>query len=366
MSLFNGGIMKMNIRLSALSVVLLAFQFSGTPAMADIGITLNAAEIGVAKFHRKDNQVHVYGDDNAWKPFIAPVQDSLPTPMVIQNAGELNYTILFSTLDELLDSMTKLSASTSHKIKVLNINGHGIPGAMWFPPNADALAGDFCADWRNSANSPDQSNYDQYYSPVGKDEIMQIRQISDNPNVKYPCVSGLDEWKQESQKFAGIQGFFTADAQIHLASCVVGLGSVGEAFTQGLAQVLLTGATARVETSMAFGLGDWSMPEGMGFWDYQTDAQLDHDNQIYPVDHKDREIMQKGTVRAATLSNGAFVTGIIADQDFMFLDGRASGKLVFDSGQDRPFDFFVLPADQLSDTIRIPGTQVRLKALRVR
>ena len=37
----------------------------------------------------------------------------------------------------------------------------------------------------------------------------------------------------------------------------------------------------------------------MGFWDFQNDAQLAHDNSIYPVTRKDREIMQKGEGHSA-------------------------------------------------------------------
>ena len=95
-------------------------------------------------------------------------------------------------------------------------------------------------------------------------------------------------------KAAEFKSVLARDIQIHFLSCVVGLGSNGETFTRGIADLLLTaGGGGRVETSMNFGLGDWSMPEGMGFWDLQSDAQVDHDNSLYTKNHTDREIAQK-------------------------------------------------------------------------
>jgi hypothetical protein len=114
------------------------------------------------------------------------------------------------------------------------------------------------------------------------------------------------------------------DAQIHLASCVVGLGKMGQEFTQGLAELLLaSGGGGRVETSMDFGLGDWSMPEGMGFWDLQTDEQVNHDNELYVKDRKDAEIAQKGTIRVATADSAGFKSELLGGRDYMSLGFEA-------------------------------------------
>ena len=98
--------------------------------------------------------------------------------------------------------------------------------------------------------------------------------------------------------------FFASDAQLHLFSCIVGLGWAGKRFTYNLAGILFSGENSRVEAAMNFGLGDWSMPAGMGFWDYLSVDQLNRDNSKYPVDRNDRELMQKGQIRFVTKNAG--------------------------------------------------------------
>jgi hypothetical protein len=278
------------------SALILSGLVLAASAQASSGLVIHAAEVGIGKFHRYDNGVHVYGNENVWKAFIAPA-GTIQSPLVVHNADD-SYAIFFSTLEELLSSAITLSTQTGQKISVLNINAHGLPGAMWFPKDAAEMQGAGCKDWLKAANAPDQANYDQYYSPVSKTDIMGIRQFSnfpDSPLFKQPCTVGLEAWKEKVAKFAAIKTAFTADAQLHLLSCVVGLGNRGEAYTKGLAALLFTGDQALVRTSLNFGLGDWSMPEGMGFWDYLNDAQLEHDNQGYPVNRRDRDMMQKGS-----------------------------------------------------------------------
>src|ERR1035437_4280646 len=223
---------------------------------AEEGLTINAAEIGIGKFHRKDNSVHQYADDNAWKPYVLADNAGTKTPQTVENKNG-TYTIFFSNLDELMGAMEKLTADKGAKIKNFNMNAHGMPGHMWYPKNAKAQSGFGCMQWRQAASAEDQANYDQYYSPVSKSDIMQMRALSERTSVGLgvTCVSGLKEWQEIGAKHK-IQSLFTSDAQIHFMSCIVGLGRMGDEFTKGIAQLIISGDQGRVQSSLMFGLGD--------------------------------------------------------------------------------------------------------------
>ena len=328
----------------------------GTSVRAEEGITINAAEIGIGKFHRKDNAVHPYADDNAWKPYILGQNAGTKTPQIMGNKNG-SYTIFFSNLDELMGAMEQLTADKKLKIKNFNLNAHGMPGHMWYPKDAKTQSGFGCMQWRQAASAEDQANYDQYYGPISKSDVMQMRALSERTSIGLgiSCVSGLKEWQEMGAKHK-IQSLFTTDAQIHFMSCIVGLGRMGDEFTKGIAQLILSGDQGRVQSSLMFGLGDWSMSEGMGFWDYQNDAQLEHDNAIYPKDRTDREMMQKGSVRTAGILNGAIASGVMTSRDFMFPDGRDPGTL---STQRTSMDLEML--SPLPESVRIPGTNVRVQ-----
>jgi len=337
--------------ISLLIALILTSSILNSTARAEDGLTVHVAEIGIGKFHRMDNSIHTYADDNMWKPYVLADGASTKTPLLVQNKNG-SYTIFFSNLDELMGAMENLSATTHLKIKNFNMNAHGLPGHMWYPKDARTQGGFGCMQWRQAASAEDQSNYDQYYSPVEKSEIMQIRQLSNQSSLGLgvSCVSGLKEWSDLAAKHH-LKSIFTLDAQIHFMSCVVGLGKMGDEFTKGIAALLLSGDQGRVQTSTKFGLGDWSMPEGMGFWDYVTDDQLNHDNEIYPKDRTDRELMQKGSVRTAGLLNGKIGSNLIDNRDFIFSDGRDPGIITPGSEEEVLESTSVLPT-----SVRIPGT----------
>jgi len=322
----------------ALAMLLLgSASFASASSSADVsgaasgaGLVIHSMEMGVGKFHRYDNHVHPYGKDNAWAPYILP--DGAGTDkLIIRKNANGSYSIFFNTLEEMLGAVVQISNTTGQKVSVLNVHGHGLPGAMWFPPTAEALNGYGCSDWQTAASGSDQDNYNQYYSAVSVSEIQQIRDISDNPNVHMSCTTGVKEWQDAIGKNPGFKSVIADNAQLHFLSCVVGLGSQGDAFTQGIADLILPhGGTGRVETSMAFGLGDWSMTSGMGFWDYQSDEQINHDNSIYPVDHQDSEIAQKGSVRLADFSGGSLTSSRLDNRSVMALsfENEIRGKRV--------------------------------------
>jgi hypothetical protein len=330
-------------------------MFVGSMAVAAQGLVIHTTEFGVAKFHRYDNKVHAYDAANAWTPYILPANADTSHALIQKNADG-SFTVFYSHLDEMLSSVVQIANDQHQPVSVLNVHGHGMPGAMWFPKDQKTRDSLVCQDWVDAASGADLDNYNQYYSAVTADEVQQIRAISDQTNSHYPCTTGLREWQGAVQKNPAFKQALAPDAQIHFLSCVVGLGRAGEAFTTGIAQLLLTSGQGKVVTSTNFGLGDWSMPEGMGFWDYVTDSQLDHDNAIYPVDHKDREIMQKGTVRVSTFSNNAWTTTLVGDQSFMSLGfQQIRGPVVKEAVTLSPMAVSHAP-------VRIPGTNAYVQA----
>ena len=318
-------------------------------------LVIHAAEWGVGKFHRYDNHVHSYGA-SSWAPFILSDSAKTDQALTIKNTDG-SYTVFFSTLDELVESTIQISESEHAPVSVLNVHGHGLPGAMWFPKNTAALNGWSCAQWREAASGSDEDNYGQYYSAVSVNDIESIRSMSNNSNAHTPCTTGLAEWRAAAQSHSKLRSVFSSDAQVHFLSCVVGLGSVGEAFTKGIAELLLSGSTqGRVETSMAFGLGDWSMPEGMGFWDYQSVDQVNRDNEKYVSTKTDREIAQKGSIRLAAYSGNSWGTSQLANRDFMSLafESQILGDRVVESSKSVQ-NFTPAPK-----RVRVPGTNVYL------
>ena len=329
-------------------------------ALADASsrLVIHATEFGVGKFHRYDNSVHAYGANNAWSAFILPSGISSDKAYIQKNIDN-SFTVFFSTLEELISSIVQISKQENKQVSVLNLHGHGLPGRMWFPQNAQTMDSFLCSDWKNAASGDDVNNYNQYYSALSYDEIMQIRSMSNNPNVDFGCTTGLKEWQTSVSQSADFLKSLAQDLQIHFLSCVVGLGSLGEEFTKGLAQLLIPSGNGRVEASMDFGLGDWSMPNGMGFWDYQNQSQLDHDNSVYPVHHQDSEIAQKGTIRLASFKNGAWQSSLIGNQDFL--------QLIFEAALPTGPVFFELQKTKTSlpaaHQIRVPGTNSYVQVL---
>src|SRR5262249_36272586 len=119
---------------------------------------------------------------------------------------------------------------------------------------------------------------------------------------------------------------------------------------------LFSGRAGAVVTSENFGLGDWSLPGGMGFWGYQNDAQIDRDDALYTQDKKDAEIMQTCTIRVGTANGTSAFTGFTIQG---VTNGFSSKGLtpVPATSADASFDRFRLPHPALA---RLPGTAVYL------
>ncbi len=319
-------------------------------------LVINAAEFGIGKFHRKDNKVHKYEANNAWKVFILPESVNLTKAFVQKNSAS-NYTIYFTNLEEFLNEAVKLTVSTGKKIGVINLNAHGLPGGMWFPKDAKTRDSSECASWRDAASNSDEANYNQYYSAVSKEEMLSFNGMANAARIPaFNCLTGLGEWTAIVARVPAIKTAFSDKAQVHMHSCIVGMGTLGDAYTQGLAKLLFSVPDSQmVQTSIKFGLGDWSMPEGMGFWGYESDAQLARDNSVYPTHRRDSEIMQRGDLRVAQLTNGILKSGMIKGEQFMLL-----------THDDRPVKFVSAAKTRklnlpMPSEVRIPGTKVIIK-----
>ena len=311
-------------------IVVAAIAFASTKSFA--GITIDGVEFGVGKFHRYDNKVHPYGQNNAWTPFILPDGATVDKLLVVRNTDG-SYSVFFRTLDEFLSSVVQIAQKAHQPVSVLNINAHGIYGLQAFPPDEKTMNSSGCSDWRQEANGPDEDNYTQYYSPLSIQEIIEIRNAANWDANPVPCASGLSDWQNAVATNPAIVQVMDPNIQIHFLSCIVGLGTIGSQFTTGIAKLFLHGPLGRVVTLTNYGLGDWSMPEGMGFWDYFTPSQVEHDNAIYPVDREDREIMKPGTLRISILQNGQIETGLEPNQEFLHLGyDRGPVHLLKDTG----------------------------------
>lgn len=350
----------MSLRLSTIcgsmlnKAIFLLVLFIGFNSWSSPGLVIHAAEFGVGKFHRADNKVHEYNKASSWLPYILPNDVSTEKPLILKNLDG-SYTVFFSTLEEMVSTIAKISNENKQLISVLNVHGHGMPGRMWFPKDTKTMNGISCYQWSEAASGSDKINYDQYYSPMSVDDVKQIRSIANNPNLAMPCTVGLKEWQMAVAANPGFKAAFAEDVQIHFLSCVVGLGVVGETFTQGIAELLVPSNKGHVETSINFGLGDWSLESGMGFWDYINEEQLRHDSSIYTKNRRDLEIAQKGTIRVATFS-GSWKTALLGNRDFMSL-----GYEVINPNDLIPAPMYIEQSTEpVPQHIRLPGTSVYL------
>lgn len=335
----------------------LALAFLLISAQSWANLTINAAEFGLGKFHRYSNKVHPYGSNHAWNVFILPEDVDTKTNLIKQNSNE-NYTIFFTDLESLMNDIIALKEKTGMNVEVLNLHAHGLPGSMWFPRDASRRESIECMSWRSSATGADVNTYKQYYSPIKKSSIEAIEASSqESSSPSFQCLTGLKDWTLLLNKIPEFKTVFSSDAQVHMLSCVVGLGPLGEKFTTGLAKLLFPeGGTQRVITSIKLGLGDWSMSQGMGFWYFLNDEQIARDNVDYPIKQQDSLFAQRGDLRVAEFQGTKLVSGLIPNVDYMILewDNRKVKK------KKLGFFFKKAPAKKVSEVV-IPGTNVIIK-----
>ncbi len=270
-------------------------------------LVVDAVDTVMGNFHRYDNERHPYGAGNFWADFIGHGYG--PGSAFARQDADGAVTIEFSDLEDLLKTLVEVSRKEHAQIAVLNINAHGRPGGNWFPPDGEAADEDECQSWVQTAEASDAVSYRMYYSEVSKSYTMSLRRSSTRAKPHYfECVTGAGDWRRVASRVKGLSTVFAPGAQVHFDSCLTGLGKAGETFVEAVAEALFPEGGGNVLAATDYGLSDWSMPRGMGFWDYQNDAQLLRFNRLYPRDRKDSEFAQTGGVRVARYQNGSWTT----------------------------------------------------------
>ena len=289
-----------------------------SPKAAGRLLVVDAVDTVMGNFHRYDNRRHPYGPGNYWADFIGTGYG--PGSAFARQDADGVVTIEFSDLEDLLRTLVKVAAKEHAQVAVLNISSHGHPGGSWFPPDEEAMNGGACQAWMQTAQSPDAVSYRLYYSDLYKGDIESMRRVSARANPYFDCATGADDWRRVASRIKGIYSVFAPGAQIHFDSCLTGLGKAGEGFVKAVAETLFPHGGGNVVASMDYGLTDWSMPKGMGFWDYQNDAQLARFDKLYPKDRQDSEFAQTGSVRVASYQNGAWTTFVVGGLSVMPID----------------------------------------------
>jgi len=282
-----------------LSVLVFSFFISNTFASTTDAISIFAVSRDLAGFHQFENQIRHYEDGNVWKVSIVPFFSDDPTPIIFQESGTA-FTIIFSTLEELLHTVAMIAHTSNRQIAILNIHAHGLPGGQGFPRDLEMLRSWRCKRWRDRSKKPEKS-FAKYYQLPSFEEISDIRQWHKDSSNNY-CLSTSKDWRAVSERLylGDLRRYFSKDAQINLLSCLVGYGTFGDLFLKNLAALLLpVDGNGRVSGPINFGLADSSMYFGLGFWDYKGSRQLTRDKKIYSKTKQDFRIAQSGTLRVA-------------------------------------------------------------------
>jgi hypothetical protein len=329
----------------SLFIVLTAYQVSAGD------LSVHAVEIGIGKFHRMDNAIHPYGAKHAWLPLVLPANTEA-TPSTVENPDG-SVTIFYSNLEQLLREITMVSGKYGGKVKLLNIHTHGLPGGLGFPKDDAEQNSPRCTRWRNESLGPDKPNYDHYYSALTREEILSIRRLGQY-SVPLTCVTDLSAWQTVAPRITGLRESFAPAAQVNFLACLVGLGPVGRRFLTGVGRLLLPGG-GYVRATEQFGMVDWSVPQGMGFWDFLNDSQLKKDMALYPVKRQDSLFLQKGTIAVAAYVGGKWANYSLLNQNFMKIDLRPislSKAVPIPDGDSELMD----AAEP--EAVRIPGTEI--------
>lgn len=262
-----------------------------------------AEDISAAKFHREDHRLHPYSPDHAWRPFVPSEQGEIVAPLVEDKGGDT--LIVFSSLQELFRTMKEVAQKKEKKIDLLVINAHGVPGGLWFPRDAAERDGEGCKDWMELALASDEANHREVYGGMTEEEILETREKANIVTSGVPCVQGSEAWSALWRE-QGLPREISQDFGIILDSCTVGLGRAGESFATGIARGVL-GENGYLQSLLSYGLADHSLPEGVGFWDFENGENLSRDNLLYATSRRGRDIAQPGSVRVTRKQRGVLL-----------------------------------------------------------
>ena len=93
--------------------------FVGQVAFASNGLVIHAAEIGLGKFHRKDNSVHAYAKDNVWAHVILP-DGADPTKPLTRKNSDGSFTVFFQTLEGMVAEVARVARTENKLARVVD------------------------------------------------------------------------------------------------------------------------------------------------------------------------------------------------------------------------------------------------------
>jgi hypothetical protein len=293
--------------------VILSLVCVSSFAGASERLIIHGSEIGIAKFHRHDNLLHPYSKDNVWLDYVPARGVEFGEPVTQQNADG-SFTVFFSSFEDLMKTVVKISKEQNQKVSVLNVHGHGASGGLLaYPINMYAANNGGCSSWKDKVTDTDLENYLSYYSKETPEKIALIEKYSSGSPVDPGCDVGLLEIRRLVRENPEFKTIFADDAKIRFLSCRIGLGTLGDEFTKGVAEVLLPPGKGSVYASLDPGLGDWTTPWGMMFLNFKDKAHMDYFNEFYPAQKRDLDFAQPGTLRKAFYDGKQWQTALVKD-----------------------------------------------------
>jgi hypothetical protein len=290
-----------------------------SPRSATTGqaLIVHAVEFSIAKAHRADNKVHPYGPSHAFTPFILPDGMEPGDARSVKNPDG-SVSVFFATIEDMLSEVTRVSHESGQQISVLNIHTHGVPGANAVPQDRTMLESADCETFKKPYAATDEKVLeDAYTAGVVFSAVTFLKAAAFMPDLALPCSSGLEQWKAAVSHVPEFPSVFADQPQVHFMSCLSGRGLAGEKFATGIGDVLFPKGDGTVMTSIKFGVGDWSTPEGMGFWDPETAFQLEADGDTLKETRKVATIAQPGEIRVSKYDGQFWNTSLLEGRKFM-------------------------------------------------
>jgi hypothetical protein len=287
-------------------------------APAGTGLVVHATELSMGRGTRADDKLHPYGDQHAFAPYILPAGTPGDQPTTVKHADG-SVTVFFSTLEEMMHGVAEASRTAGQKVQLLSLHTHGVPGGTSVPRDREAFESTGCQSFKKNYTTSDEELLDTAYdmSVTVLLAMGALHLSSHTSTMQMPCSSYLEDWQSIAAKVPEFGAAFAPEAQLHIMACVSGMGESGESFTRGLADLLFRQSGGSVMTSIKFGIGDWSTPRGMAFWDYDSFEQYYHDANLVHDNHQVSSIAQTGTIRVARYSGGQLSTMLLEDRDIM-------------------------------------------------
>ena len=303
------------------TIFLFALAFAlGAQAQAEPDLSVHVSDFDIGKFHRESHRRHPYGKGNVWTNFVLPPDADGTSPVLVTN-DDGSRSLFASNLEDVFENLIRLSAETGRKVGTLDLVAHGFPGAISFAADRRAFASGDCEAARKLIAGPDEASYRKYYAGTSLAAHERMLKSSTFANGRIACGSTAVDFKKTASRLTVVQAVFSERARIRILGCNVGRGSVGTLFVSEVAKALLIpGTDASVTAIRHYGLIDWSIPEGEGFWDVIGESQASRDEQTYPKDEMDSRYMKRGSIAVARFRAGKWRVAVTSDLSILRLD----------------------------------------------